>query len=101
MRRPLALGVLVAVAVVTLQTLLVPLFASPAAHLAPRDLPIVVAGPASAARPLADRLTAGHPGAFDITLVGDAAAADATIKNRSAYGGIVLGPGGPALHVAS
>jgi hypothetical protein len=103
MRRPhpLAAGVLIAVAVVALQALLVPLFAGPAAHLAPRDLPLAVAGPPAAAGPLAARLTAARPGAFDITMVADAATADARIKDRSVYGAIVLGPGGPALHVAS
>jgi hypothetical protein len=103
MRRPtpLALGVLLAVAVVALQALLVPLFAGPAAGIAPRDLPIALAGPAGATAPIAVRLAAEHPGAFEVKLVADAAAADATIKDRSAYGAIVLGPGGPALHVAS
>jgi hypothetical protein len=103
MRRPtpLALGVLVAAAVVALQALLVPLFAGPAANIAPRDLPIALAGPAAATAPVAAKLAADHPGAFEVKLVADAAAADATIKDRSAYGAIVLGPGGPALHVAS
>jgi hypothetical protein len=100
-RNPLALGVLIAVAVVALQALLVPLFAGPAAHSAPRDLPIVVAGPASAVGPLAAQLKAAHPGAFKITLAADAAAADSKIKDRSAYAGIVLTPTGPSVHVAS
>jgi hypothetical protein len=103
MRRPtpLALGVLVAVAVVVLQALLVPLFAGPAANIAPRDLPIAIAGPPAATAPVAAELAADHPGAFEVKLVADAAAADATIKDRSAYGAILLGPRGPELHVAS
>jgi hypothetical protein len=100
-RRPLTLGLVIAVAVVALQALLVPLFAGPAAHLAPRDLPLAIASPAPAAQQLAAQLNAKEPGAFDIQLVADATAADAKIKTREVYGAIVLGPTGPALHVAS
>jgi hypothetical protein len=103
MRRPhpLALGVLIAVAVVALQALLVPLFAAPAADIAPRDLPIAVAGPAPAATGLAGRLATERPGAFDVTVVADEAAADTAIQARQVYGAIVLSPTGPSLHVAS
>ncbi|MEU7902622.1 ABC transporter permease [Actinoplanes sp. NPDC049118] len=93
-----SLAVLVAVAAVSLQALLVPLFAGPAANLEPRDLPIAVAGPAPAADQLAARLAAAHPGAFDVRVVADP---DAAIRNRDVYGAIVLGPQGPSLHVAS
>lgn len=103
MRRPtpLAVGVLIALAVVALQAVLVPLFAGPASHIAPRDLPIAVAGPPPAATGLADQLAARRPGAFDVKVFADAAAADAAIKDREVYGAIVLGPAGPSLHVAS
>jgi len=93
-RTALTLGVLIAVAVVAVQALLVPLFAAPAANLAPRDLPIAVAGPPQ----LAAQLTAAHPGAFDIRTVADP---DAAIKNREVYGAVLLTPGGPEVHVAS
>ncbi|WP_216592686.1 hypothetical protein [Verrucosispora sioxanthis] len=46
-RSPLLLAVLVAALAVIGQALLVPLFAAPAANLAPRDLPVAVAGPAA------------------------------------------------------
>jgi hypothetical protein len=95
---PAALAVALAVVVVALQALLVPLFAGPAAHLAPRDLPIAIAGPAPAADQLAARLTGVHPGAFDVRVVADP---DAAIRDREVYGAIVLGADGPALHVAS
>jgi hypothetical protein len=95
------LGVVLAIAVVALQALLVPLFAGPAAHIAPRDLPIAIAGPPPAAAGLADQLTAQRPGAFDVRVVADAAAADAAIKDREVYGAIVLASAGPSLHVAS
>jgi hypothetical protein len=98
---PLVLGALVAVAVVVVQALLVPLFAAPAANLAPRDLPIVVAGPPPATAALTDRLSTGRPGAFEITTVADAAAADRMLRDREAYAAIVVGPDGPSLHTAS
>jgi len=98
---PVTLGILIAVVVVAMQALLVPLFAGPAAHLAPRDLPIAVAGPPPASAQLATQLEAGHSGAFQVQVVADGAAADEAIKTREAYGAIVLTPGGPELHVAS
>src|SRR3954469_7750072 len=98
MRRPeLTLGVVVAVLVVAAQALLIPLFAGPAANLAPRDLPIAIAGPPQ----LAAQLAAAHPGAFDIRTVADPVAADAAIKNRDVYGAIVVTATGPELHIAS
>mgnify|MGYP001132002908 CR=1 FL=1 len=95
-RRPLTLGLVIAIAVVTVQALLVPLFAAPSANLAPRDLPLAVAGPHAAARQVAAQIAAKEPGAFDIQLVADAAAADTKIKTRQVYGAIVLTPAGPA-----
>jgi hypothetical protein len=100
-RRPTVLtAVLIAAAVVVLQALLVPLFAAPSARLAPRDLPIVVAGPAPAAAELAARLAAAQPGAFKIETRPDAAAADRALRDRDAYAAFVVGPDGPVLHTA-
>ncbi|WP_433298210.1 hypothetical protein ACQP2F_42830 [Actinoplanes sp. CA-030573] len=96
-RNPLAFGVLIAIAVVVAQALLIPLFAAPAANLAPRDLPLAVAGPP----PVAQKLAAEHPGAFEITSVPDAASADRKIKDREVYGAIVVTAAGPEVHVAS
>ncbi|WP_213452980.1 hypothetical protein [Rhizomonospora bruguierae] len=90
---PLAMAALVGLGVVLLQALLVPLFAAPAAHLEPRDLPVVVAGPSEAAAAL--------PPFLKITAVPDAAAADAALRDREAYGAFIFGPDGPALHTAS
>jgi hypothetical protein len=100
-RTPLTAAVLIAVVVVALQALLVPLFAGPASRTAPRDLPLAVAGPPPAAAAVADRLAAERPGAFDVTLLADATAADAAIRDRDVYGAIVIGAAGPELHVAS
>ncbi|HCU48673.1 MAG TPA: hypothetical protein DGG94_02410, partial [Micromonosporaceae bacterium] len=41
----IALAAILATGIVLVQALLVPLFAGPATHIEPRDLPIVVAGP--------------------------------------------------------
>ncbi|MFC7548325.1 hypothetical protein [Plantactinospora sp. GCM10030261] len=98
---PATVAMLIAVAVVTLQALLVPLFSAPAANVAPRDLPVVVAGPPAAADGLRDRLAAAQPGAFEISTVPDAEAADRALRDREAYAAFVLGPDGLALHTAS
>jgi hypothetical protein len=98
-------ALLVAAGVVTIQALLVPLFAAPAAKAAPRELPVVVAGssPASASgvEALAGRLRSTRPGAFTVSTVPDAPAADAALRHRRAYAAFVLGAGGVTLHVAS
>jgi hypothetical protein len=99
--RPLTIGVIIALAVVALQALLVPLFAGPAANLQPRNLPIAVAGPPPATAALKSKLETAHPGAFDILTVPDTASADASIKDRSVYGAIVLAGNDVTMHVAS
>jgi hypothetical protein len=92
---------MIAILVVGVQALLVPLFAGPAANLAPRDLPVVVAGPAPAAAGLAERLRDERPGAFELTTVADATAADRALRDREAYAAFVVGADGVTLHVAS
>jgi hypothetical protein len=102
---PLIQAGLLATGVVLLQALLVLWFAWPAKNTAPRDLPVVVAGPAPAATAVADRLRAERPGAFDISTVADATAADQALRDRDAYAAFVIdpaaGPGAMSLHVAS
>src|SRR2546426_1160940 len=101
MARRLGVAVLLAVGVVVLQGLLILWFAWPAEKTAPRDLPVVVAGPAPAANAIADRLRGKAPGAFQITTAPDAAAADQALRDRSAYAAFVVTPSGPSLHVVS
>src|SRR5262245_24265930 len=96
---PLARAALIAVGVVALQALLMLWFAWPAEKTAPRDVPVVVTGPAQAVAPLSAKLSAG--GAFSVTSVPDAASADAALRDRSAYAAFVVGPSGLSLHVAS
>ncbi|MCQ4207884.1 ABC transporter permease [Streptomyces longispororuber] len=75
-------------------------FAWPAARTAPRDLPLGVAGPASAAAPVERQLRAKE-GAFELHRYADEAAARAAIEDRTVYGAVVAGPGGPTLLTAS
>jgi hypothetical protein len=99
--KPLArAGVLVA-GMVLLQALLVMWFAWPAQKAAPHDLPVIVAGSTQATTAVADRLRTNRPGAFEIYTVPDAAAADAALRDRSAYAAFVVEPTGVSLHVAS
>ncbi|MFG2053685.1 hypothetical protein ACGFI9_06575 [Micromonospora sp. NPDC048930] len=99
-RSPWLLAVLLAALVVAVQALLVPLFAAPATHLAPRDLPVAVAGPPQMAAQLAGRIEAVRPGAFDVTTLPDGAAADRALRDREVYAAFVAGPDGVALHTA-
>ncbi|GAB2605641.1 hypothetical protein GCM10027168_43200 [Streptomyces capparidis] len=75
-------------------------FAWPAARLAPRDLPVGVAGPAPAAAAL-ERPLAARGDAFDIHRYGDEAAAREAIEEREVYGALVATPRGVKLLTAS
>lgn len=99
-QKSLRTAVALVIGVVVVQALLVPLFASPAANLGPRDLPIAVAGPAQAVDGVAQKL-AEHDGAFEITKLADADAADRAIRDREVYAAIVVTPTGPELHTAT
>ncbi|MFF4787056.1 ABC transporter permease [Streptomyces griseorubiginosus] len=92
------------IAVVVLVPLLAALalwaFAWPAARTAPRDLPLGVAGPATATAQLEQQF-ARHEGAFEIHRYADEAAARSAIENRDVYGAVVVTPEGPELLTAS
>jgi hypothetical protein len=107
-RRVLAIAVLIPIGL----GLLVSWFAWPAREIEPRDLPVVVAGPqpaagldarsaSSRAEAFATQLASARPGAFQITVLPDAAAADGALRNRDAYAAFVLSSDGVALHTAS
>lgn len=93
MHRPPAAGL--ALGLITLLGLLVMAFAWPTSQLAPRDVPLVVAGPAQAVdgveRALAEN---AGPDAFTVTLVDSPGAARAALEERDAYGALVLSPTG-------
>ncbi|MFG2871022.1 ABC transporter permease [Streptomyces sp. NPDC048338] len=95
-RKTLAVMVLIPVAV----ALALWAFAWPAARTAPRDLPIGVAGPATATAPLEQRLTA-HDGAFEVHRYASESAARAAIEDRVVYGAVVVTPQGAELLTAS
>ncbi|MFF5969300.1 ABC transporter permease [Streptomyces collinus] len=75
-------------------------FAWPASRIAPRDLPLGVAGPPAAAAQVEKQLER-HEGAFEIHRYADEAAARDAIKDRSVYGAVVVTGQGPELLTAS
>jgi hypothetical protein len=81
----------VSLGLTALLSLLVIAFAWPATQLAPRSLPIVVAGPAEATAQVGAALDKAAPGGFAVTVVPDEAAARDAIEHRDAYGAVVLG----------
>ncbi|AMW09095.1 hypothetical protein A4E84_06075 [Streptomyces qaidamensis] len=95
-RRVIAVVVLVPV----LAALALWAFAWPASRIAPRDLPLGVAGPPAAAAQVERRLEL-HEGAFEIHRYADEAAARDAIKDRSVYGAVVVTRQGPELLTAS
>jgi hypothetical protein len=97
---PLLNAIGIAIVVVVVQVLVIPLFAAPAANLAPRDLPIVIAGQPQAAAGLTAALQRAEPGAFKISQVSDAAAADQVLRDREAYAAVVMEPRGVSLHTS-
>jgi hypothetical protein len=93
-------------ALVTVLTALVIAFAWPTSELAPRDLPVVVAGPPAAVPQVRQRLASViGADAVDLTRVAGRAAAVDRIRDRDAYAALVLptvpGSGPPELLVAS
>ncbi|MEV0404295.1 hypothetical protein [Actinoallomurus sp. NPDC050550] len=92
---------LVGLLAVAVQALMVAAFTWPAARIAPRHVPVVVAGPAPAAASVAQRLGAERPGAFEVKRRPDEAAARRALADREAYGAIVVTQGGPRVLVAS
>ncbi|KAA0942371.1 ABC transporter permease [Streptomyces apricus] len=75
-------------------------FAWPAARTAPHDLPLGVAGPATATAPVQRQLEA-HEGAFEIHRYADEAAARDAVEDRTVYGAVVVTERGPKLLTAS
>ncbi|MEU5877091.1 hypothetical protein [Spirillospora sp. NPDC047279] len=100
MKPPIALRTLgIAVVAATVQLIMIIAFAWPATQMAPRDVPLVVAGPQAPA--VAQQLERSQPGAFEITRKADEAAARQALADREAYGAIVTTPNGPRVIVAS
>lgn len=87
--------------VVCLQVLLLFVFAWSASRSAPHELPIAAAGPAAQVQALVGGVEKAQPGAFDVAVVPDDAAAQAAVTSREVYGAIVLGQSGVTVYTAS
>jgi hypothetical protein len=74
-------------------TLAVMAFTWPASRTAPRDLPVGVVSAGPAGEKVALGLGRGRPGAFDLHLYPDDAAARAAIDDRDVYGAFEVTPG--------
>ncbi len=95
-----ARAVTVALAAIVIQFLLVTAYMWSSARLAPRDLPIDVAGPRPAVTAVTRQITRADPGAFRITSTSPAGARR-DITSRRAYGAIIVGGRTPELLTAS
>ena len=76
-------------------------FAWPATRSSVHDVPLAVVGSGQVAAQVVQQLEAKRPGAFDVTVVGDTAAAERLIKDREVYGAIDLTSGHPQVIIAS
>lgn len=92
-------ALLIALAAALLQLVMITAFAWPSAKVAPREVPVVVAGPGADA--IAARLDHERPGMFDLKIRPDEASARRALTDRDAYGAIVATPAGPRVLVAS
>ena len=70
-------------------------FAWPSVRSSVHDVPIAVAGPATAAGQLGAALDQRLPGAFTITRVDTTAAAERLVRDREVYGAVDLSTGIP------
>ncbi|MFF0745218.1 ABC transporter permease [Streptomyces sp. NPDC004111] len=75
-------------------------FAWPAARIAPRDLPVGVAGPPAALAQLQQGFEQ-RPGAFEVHRYPDRASALTAIENRDVYGAVVASPQGVEVLTAT
>ncbi|MDI5980676.1 hypothetical protein [Amycolatopsis magusensis] len=76
-------------------------FAWPSVRSSVHDVPIAVAGPATAVGQIGAALDQRLPGGFEITEVADTAAAEQLIRDRQVYGAIDLSSGSPRIITAS
>ena len=83
-------------------SLILALFVSIAVNAGPNGIRLAVAGPPAAVEQIKTGVAqAGGPDAFEVSVVGDEAAARAALLDRSIDGAIVIGPNGPTLLTAS
>lgn len=85
----IALGLSVVIGV------LVTAFVWPSSQVAPRDVPIAVAGPPEAVAAVTEQLDQAAPDALAVTAVSSEDEARSAIADRDVYGALVLAPSGP------
>lgn len=93
-------GIIVA-GMAVLLGLVVCLYGSTVTSVRPRGLPVVVAGPEEPAKAFAAEVERISPGAMDIGVLADIAAADRALKDREAYAAFVFTEDGLSLRLAS
>lgn len=93
------LGV-VGAGLVFLLSLMVTAFMWPAVSGSPRDVPLGLVAPPAQAEQIAGALEHAQPGAFDVRLYADAAAAQQAVRQREVYGAIVLDADGGRMLTA-
>ncbi len=98
-RWPTVAGAVVLLTAIT--SLLLTAFAWPSVRSSVHDVPIAVAGPATAVAPIRTVLEQRLPGGFAITEVSDTAAAEQLIRAREVYGAIDVSSGPPQVIIAS
>ncbi|MFD9113428.1 hypothetical protein [Streptomyces bottropensis] len=76
-------------------------FAWPSVRSHVHDVPIAVAGPPTAVKPVSAALDQRLPGGFAITEVADTSAAERLIRDREVYGAIDISSGAPQVITAS
>lgn len=92
-------GIVVGISAVIALMLLA--FAAPALNSGAKDVPLAVSGPAPAVEGIVGMLDTAQPGAFAVTTFGTADEAAEAIRTRDAVGGLVLGPDGTTVQLAS
>ncbi len=86
---------LTAVLAVLITSVLLVAFAWPAVNVAPRDVPLAVAGPAAGVAQIEEALERSQPGAFDVVALPDRDAAISSIRDRETYGAVIVDAQGP------
>ncbi|WP_084078097.1 hypothetical protein [Demequina sp. NBRC 110057] len=76
-------------------------FGLPAINSSPQDVPLGIVGDEQTAGALGSALEAAQPGAFEVTVYADAAAAEDAILNREVYGALIPGADGLTLDIAT
>ncbi len=74
---------------------LVTAFVWPSSEIAPRDVPIAVAGPPEAVAQVSGQLDQAVPGGFSVEAVASEQEALDAIADRDVYGAVVMAPSGP------